>query len=70
MQASVRGVYFWANGDTPRKLDGLTWPVNHFREDHLHPNAEGCAEITKLLLGFFKTDVGAARWFLGRSRAE
>ena len=31
------GPYLWAQGDTPRKLDGLTWTQNDVRPDQLHP---------------------------------
>jgi len=58
------GPYLWARGDTPRKLDGLTWTVNDVRADQLHPNESGCAKTTALLLNFFKTNEGTAPWFL------
>jgi hypothetical protein len=58
------GPYLWAQGNTPRKLDGLTWTVNDVRADHLHPNDSGCAKTTTLLLNFLKTDPGASRWFV------
>lgn len=58
------GPYLWACGDSPRKLDGLTWTQNDVRSDRLHPNESGCKKTTTLLLNFFKTDPGASRWFL------
>jgi len=58
------GPYLWAQGDTPRKLDGLVWSVNDVRADHLHPNEAGTKKTTTLLMNFFKTDPGASRWFL------
>ncbi|MDO8544112.1 MAG: hypothetical protein Q7S40_27030 [Opitutaceae bacterium] len=58
------GPYLWAQGNTPRKFDGLTWTQNDVREDQLHPSAAGCKKTTALLLNFFKTDEGAGRWFL------
>lgn len=58
------GPYLWAQGNTPRKLDGLTWTQADVRADFLHPNEAGCAKTTALLLNFFKSNDGAARWFL------
>jgi hypothetical protein len=58
------GPYLWAQGNSPRKLDGLTWTQNDVRADQLHPNDSGCRKTTTLLLNFFKTNEGASRWFL------
>ena len=58
------GPYLWAQGNTPRKFDGLAWTINDVRADHLHPNESGTKKTTTLLLNFFKTDPGASRWFL------
>jgi hypothetical protein len=58
------GPYLWAQGNSPRKLDGLTWTQNDVRADQLHPNENGIRKTTALLLNFFKTNEGAARWFL------
>jgi hypothetical protein len=58
------GPYFWAQGNTPRKLDGLVWSLNDVRADRLHPNETGAKKTTTLLLNFFKTDAAASRWFL------
>jgi len=58
------GPYLWAQGDSPRKLDGLTWTENDVRADRLHPNEAGCRKTSALLLNFFKTDEGASLWFL------
>jgi hypothetical protein len=58
------GPYLWAQGNTPRKLDGLAWTVNDVRADHLHPNESGTKKTTTLLMNFFKTDAGASHWFL------
>ena len=63
------GPYLWAQGDTPRKLDGLTWTQNDVRPDQLHPNESGCKKTTALLLNFFKTNEGASRWFLKTGEA-
>ena len=59
----VWGPYLWAQGDTPRKFDGLTWTEADVRADRLHPNEAGVAKTTKLLLDFFKTDSAAQVWF-------
>ena len=58
------GPYLWAQGDSPRKLDGLTWTRDDVRPDQLHPNDAGCKKTTTLLLNFFKTNEGASRWFV------
>ena len=57
------GPYLWACGDTPRKLDGLTWTQADVRADLLHPNEAGCSKTTALLLNFFKSNEGTSRWF-------
>lgn len=58
------GPYLWAQGDTPRKQDGLTWTQTDVRADRLHPNESGSRKTTALLLNFFKTNEGTSRWFL------
>ena len=58
------GPYLWAQGNSPRKVDGLTWTTNDVRADQLHPSDAGCRKTTALLLNFFKTSEGTARWFL------
>jgi hypothetical protein len=58
------GPYLWAQGNSPRKLDGLTWTQADVRADQLHPNESGTRKTTALLLNFFKTNEGASRWFL------
>ena len=60
----IWGPYLWACGDTPRKFDGMAWSEDDVRADRLHPNEAGTKKTTTLLLDFFKTDVGASRWFL------
>ena len=60
------GPYLWACGDKPRPSDGFTWTQDDVRSnDHLHPSAAGCHKVTELLLGMFKTDPAARRWFIG-----
>ena len=56
--------YLWAQGNVPRKLDGLVWSENDVRADRLHPNDAGTRKVTALLLNFFKTNEGTSRWFL------
>ncbi|HPA17768.1 MAG TPA: hypothetical protein PLU30_08465 [Verrucomicrobiae bacterium] len=58
------GPYLWACGNSPRKLDGLTWTQNDVRSDQLHPNENGCKKTTTLLLNFFMSDAGARKWFV------
>ena len=58
------GPYLWAQGDAPRKLDGLVWSLADVRADRLHPNEAGAKKTTTLLLNFFKNDAAASRWFL------
>jgi hypothetical protein len=58
------GPYLWARGDSPRRLDGLTWTLHDVHADRLHPNESGCRKTTTLLLNFFKTNEGTRRWFL------
>ena len=58
------GPYLWAQGNTPRIFDGLTWTQNDVREDQLHPSAAGYKKTTALLLYFFKTNEATSRWFL------
>jgi hypothetical protein len=58
------GPYLWACGNTPRKLDGMTWTLADVRADQLHPNDSGTKKTTALLLNFFKTNEGTRRWFL------
>ncbi|MBI5768475.1 MAG: hypothetical protein HZA93_11815 [Verrucomicrobia bacterium] len=58
------GPYLWAQGDAPRKLDGLAWTQADVREDQLHPSAAGTRKTTTRLMNFFKTNGGTRRWFL------
>jgi len=64
------GPYLWACGNSPRKLDGMTWTQNDVRADYLHPNEAGCKKTTALLLNFFKTDEGSRRWFVKTNLKE
>jgi hypothetical protein len=59
------GPYFWANGTTPRKSDGLVWQESDFGErDGMHPSASGKQKVVQMLLQFFKTDPLARQWFV------
>jgi hypothetical protein len=57
------GPYFWADGMTPRKSDGLIWERNDLAGDGTHPSASGQRKVADMLLTFFKTDALAASWF-------
>jgi len=57
------GPYFWADGTTPRKSDGLTWERKDLGGDGTHPSDSGREKVAKMLLDFFKTDPDAASWF-------
>jgi hypothetical protein len=57
------GAYLWADGVTPRKSDGLTWPREDLAGDGTHPSQTGREKVARLLLDFFKTDETAKPWF-------
>ncbi len=57
------GPYLWADGLVPRS-DGLVWLCSDFSPDGTHPSTSGRLKVAQMLLGFFKTDPTAARWFL------
>jgi hypothetical protein len=58
------GPYLWADGVKPRQSDGLVWERKDLGEDGVHPSPSGGQKVATLLLQFFKTDAGAAGWFL------
>lgn len=64
------GPYLWADGATPRKLDGLVWERKDLADgDGTHPSrTSGCQKVSDLLLKFFSTDVNAKSWFLGKDK--
>jgi len=58
------GPYFWADGLTPRKSDGLVYEQSDFTDDGTHPNQSGQRKVANLLLTFFKNDGNAKSWFV------
>jgi hypothetical protein len=56
------GPYLWADGLVPRS-DGLIWECDDFATDGTHPSDSGRLKVAERLLGFFRTDVVASRWF-------
>jgi hypothetical protein len=57
------GPYFWADGMTPRKADGLVWKREDLGGDGVHPSQQGREKVAKLLLEFFTKDELARPWF-------
>ena len=49
----VWGPYLWADGETPRKADGLIWQRTDFGEDGTHPSSQGRRKVAEQLLEFF-----------------
>ena len=62
----VWGPYLWADGNTPRKGDGLVWRREDLGPDGTHPSESGRMKVANMLLNFFKTDTLAKGWFVGR----
>ena len=58
------GPYFWADGLTPRKSDGLVWEKEDLGNDGTHPSGSGCRKVAGMLLKFFETDSNARTWFV------
>jgi Cu/Ag efflux protein CusF len=58
------GPYFWADGTTPRKSDGLIYERSDLAGDGTHPSESGRKKVADQLLKFFKTDPYAKTWFL------
>jgi hypothetical protein len=59
------GPYFWGDGTTPRKDDGLVWVREDFARDGTHPSDSGREKVAKMLLQFCKQDELAKGWFVG-----
>lgn len=57
------GPYFWADGITPRKSDGLTWERKDLGGDGTHPSESGRQKVADMLLKFFKEDALTSTWF-------
>jgi hypothetical protein len=60
------GPYLWADGDKPRKSDGLVWLRGDFSGDGVHPSNSGREKVAQMLLDFCKTNPLAAPWFTGK----
>lgn len=58
------GPYFWGDGMTPRKSDGLIWERADLVGDGTHPSDSGREKVANMLLTFFKTDADAKTWFV------
>ncbi|HZL90589.1 MAG TPA: hypothetical protein VFB96_19635 [Pirellulaceae bacterium] len=59
------GPYFWGDGTTPRKSDGLVWKRDDLGPDGTHPSNSGREKVAGMLLEFCKTDPLASPWFVG-----
>ena len=58
------GPYLWANGEVPRKSDGLVFKREDLTDrDGTHPSKSGQEKVAKLLLDFFTTNDLAKTWF-------
>jgi len=62
------GPYFWGDGVTPRKSDGLVWKREDLREDGTHPSQSGKDKVARMILDFCKTDPLAKPWFTGSAK--
>ncbi len=59
------GPYLWADGETPRKADGLTYRKEDLSDrDGTHPSDSGRQKVADLLLKFLKVDATAKTWFM------
>jgi hypothetical protein len=62
------GPYLWADGETPRKADGLIYTREDLSPaDGTHPAPSARTKVANLLLKFLETDPTAKSWFTGRS---
>lgn len=62
------GPYFWGDGTTPRKSDGLVWKREDFANDGTHPSNSGRDKVARMLLEFCKNDPLASPWFTSKQR--
>ena len=61
------GPYLWADGETPRKPDGLVYTrADLSPKDGTHPTDSARTKVANLLLDFFKTNPTAKSWFVGK----
>lgn len=61
------GPYFWADGTTPRRSDGLVWERQDLGGDGVHPSDSGRRKVAEMLLRFFTQDPLARTWFVGKA---
>ncbi len=60
------GPYLWADGETPRKADGLIYKREDLSDkDGTHPAESARTKVANQLLNFLKTDATAKGWFSG-----
>ena len=62
------GPYLWAQGEKPRKSDGLVYTEGDLGGDGTHPSRSGQQKVAKLLLDFFTTNELAKTWFMGEAK--
>ncbi len=60
------GPYLWADGETPRKADGLVYKREDLGGDGTHPSDLGRQKVAEQLLKFFTNDSTAKKWFTGK----
>ncbi len=61
------GPYLWADGQTPRAVDGLTWNPGDYLPGGIHETPAGQAKYSGVIYSFLTHDVTASRWFLRHS---
>jgi hypothetical protein len=64
------GPYLWADGQVPRKRDGLTWAPEDFHRDGTHPTRRGQLKVANQLLKFFTTNEFGKEVFLQRPAGQ
>lgn len=57
------GPYLWADGEQPRKSDGLVYLREDLAGDGTHPSQIGRRKVAGQLLTFFQSDPLATPWF-------